>query len=114
MALAQGVETGYSGHASPARPNRISSARKVNRRQARLRQIKLALRRIPPRSTQFSSLPADHASCQDVWLPGPSGDQYNPLSLLAGWPQAFVRNPPRDRFLLPPRKRPLGLVLFAI
>lgn len=68
----------------------------------------------PPRFTRFSSLLADHSSCQDVWLPGPSGGRSKPLSLLGGQAKALVRNPPRDRFLLPQRKRQLGPVLSTI
>lgn len=59
MALAQGVQTASSRHASPARPNKISSARKVHRRQARLRQIRLApgTHPFPPGSPGLAASP---------------------------------------------------------
>ena len=79
------------GYVSPARSNEISSARRVNRHQARLRQIKLAptIRRFDasnnPRVlfTRSSSLPADLSACQHAHLPGPGGDQARPFSLSA-------------------------------
>jgi hypothetical protein len=55
----------------------------------------------PPRFTRFSSLLADHSSCQDVWLPGPSGGRSKPLSLLGGRQKLWYATLPETDFFSP-------------
>lgn len=103
------------GYVSPARSNEISSARRVNRHQARLRQIKLAptIRRIqqPPGSVHPVQQPPRRsfslsacALARPRWRPGKALSAFQPLS----WRSTSFGTQPSPRPVLLSPNRQLG------